>query len=175
VAFEVVPAHVNEDRHVRERPEAYVRRLAEEKARTIAARMPGRFVLAADTTVVVDGHVLEKPEDADDARRMLRLLSGRSHRVLTGVSLAIPDQTGEGGMRVDTRVVSTEVWFSELAIDEIDGYVASGEPMDKAGAYAVQGLASRFVTRLEGSYSNVVGLPIAVVYQMCTAAGILLS
>jgi septum formation protein len=116
-------------------------------------------VLGADTTVVLDGLILAKPADEVDARRMLRALSGRNHEVLTGVCIT-------GGSRLDTRISRTTVEFAELHEDEIARYVSSGEPMDKAGAYAIQGLASRFVTRIDGSYSNVVGLPVALVYAM---------
>lgn len=162
IAFDVQPADVDETLHEGETPEAYVRRVAIEKARTIAARAPDAVVIAADTTVVVDEHILAKPADDEDARRMLRLLSGRSHEVLTGVCVA-------RGRDEETRVVSTLVTFAPLADEEIAWYVASGEPADKAGAYAIQGLASRFVTRIDGSYSNVVGLPVALVYEMLRA------
>jgi septum formation protein len=143
-----------------ESPEAYVRRVAEAKARAIGERFARAVVLAADTTVVADRHILGKPTDADDARRMLQMLSGRPHDVLTGVSVLGPDR------RIDTRSESTTVEFARLTDEEIDWYVASGEPLDKAGAYAIQGLASRFVTRIVGSYSNVVGLPVALVHDM---------
>jgi septum formation protein len=158
-------------------------RVAEEKARTVAAQASGRPVLAADTVVVIDGQILGKPVDTEDARRMLRLLSGRTHEVLTAVVLMAGNDEGsflEGGiakshgtsyMHVDVTMVE----FATISKAEIDWYVASGEPMDKAGAYAIQALASRFVTRIEGSHSNVVGLPVALVYAMCTQAGILLS
>ena len=147
--------------------------MAAEKARVVHATSTGRPVLAADTVVVVDGQILGKPEDADDAQRMLRMLSGRAHEVLTAVVLlsggaGIPESFQSG-----TEV--TTVAFARLEKAEIDWYVATGEPSDKAGAYAIQGFASRFVTRIEGSYSNVVGLPVALVYAMCSRAGILLS
>jgi septum formation protein len=117
------------------------------------------IVLGADTTVVVDAEILGKPADAHDAVRMLRLLSGRVHEVLTGVCVA-------RGRAVDTRVARTSVEFLPLSDDEIAWYVGTGEPMDKAGAYAIQGRVSRFVSRIDGSYSNVVGLPVSLVYQM---------
>lgn len=157
--FDVVPARTDEAVHPGETPEQYVRRVAEEKARAVLPSAAGRIVLAADTTVVVDGEVLGKPVDSDDAARMLRQLSGRWHQVLTGVTLATAE-------RLLTRVEITRVEFAPLTNEEIAWYVASGEPADKAGAYAVQGLASRFVTRIDGSYSNVVGLPAALVYRM---------
>jgi len=153
-------------------PAGYVRRVAQLKAEAVTPHARGRPILAADTIVVIDDEVLGKPADAADARRMLRLLSGREHTVMTAVSLVNP--AAESG-RIQTGVVRTIVEFAPLSHGEIDWYVASGEPMDKAGAYAIQGLASRFVTRIDGSYSNVVGLPVAVVYDLCKQAGLLLS
>jgi septum formation protein len=134
-----------------------VRRLAREKALAIDAA-PGEIVLAADTTVVAHGELLAKPADAADARRMLALLSGRRHEVLTGICL-------RRGEQVLCDHASTAVWFAPLSAAEIEEYVASGEPMDKAGAYAIQGLASKFVERIDGCYFNVMGLPIAMVYR----------
>ena len=151
----MIAADIDERVLAGESPEAYVRRLAEEKAKAVAPRAGGRPVLAADTVVVIDGAILGKPADAADARRMLQLLSGRSHAVLTAVCL-----------NSVSRVEITAVEFDRLSPDEIDWYVASGEPMDKAGAYAIQGLASRFVISITGSYSNVVGLPVHVVSRM---------
>ena len=162
IDFEVQPADVDEAITTGESPNEYVSRLAEAKARLVYERDVRRIVLAADTAVVVDAHILGKPLDETDAARMLRMLSGRTHEVLTAVSVFHPGQI------VDTRVDTTAVEFAPLSDADIDWYVSSGEPMDKAGAYAVQGLASRFVTRIEGSYSNVVGLPVALVYQMLT-------
>jgi septum formation protein len=163
--FDVLVADVDETLDPGESPDGYVRRLALAKAEAVKPRAGGRPVLGADTVVVIDGRVLGKPADMADARRMLRLLAGRQHTVMTGVHLT------SGTTIVD----STRVEFAGLTASEIDWYVATGEPMDKAGAYAVQGLASRFVTRIDGSYSNVVGLPVAVVYQLCTKAGLLIS
>jgi septum formation protein len=162
IDFDVQPANIDEATIPGESPADYVLRLAESKARVVYEFDPGRTVLAADTVVVVDGQMLGKPADEHDAKRMLRALSGRTHQVLTAVSAFHP-----GGI-VDTRVDETAVEFAPLSDDDIDWYVSSGEPMDKAGGYAVQGLASRFVTRLHGSYSNVVGLPVALVHQMLT-------
>jgi septum formation protein len=161
IAFDVEPARVDESVRGGESPADYVRRVAEDKAQTVYRQRRDSVVLAADTTVVVDSHILGKPLDAADARRMLALLSGRSHEVITGVTVA-----GPGEASLDTRVETTTVELAPMSVDEIAWYVASGEPMDKAGAYAIQGLASRFVTRIRGSYSNVVGLPIALVYDM---------
>lgn len=140
-----------------ESPEQYVRRLAREKAEAVPAA-PDEIVLGADTTVVVDGEVLGKPADAADARRMLARLSGRRHQVVTGVCL-------KRGDACICDHASTEVWFSPMTDAEIDAYVAGGEPMDKAGAYAIQGLASRYIERIEGCYFNVVGLPVALVFR----------
>lgn len=140
-----------------ETPEAYVRRVAGEKARAVRAAL-GETVLGADTTVVAGGEILGKPTCAEDARRMLALLSGRRHEVLTGICLK------HGGELVVDHAV-TSVWFAELSQNEVEEYVASGEPMDKAGAYAIQGLASRYVQRIEGCYFNVVGLPVSLVYR----------
>jgi septum formation protein len=157
--FDIQPANADESIHAGEPAAAYVTRVAEAKARAVLPFAQGRVVLAADTTVVVDGQILAKPEDEDDAARMLRALGNRGHEVLTGVTLA------HNG-RVTTRLETTIVQFAPLSEDEIRWYVASREPFDKAGAYGIQGLASRFVTRLEGSYPNVVGLPVALVYEM---------
>jgi len=174
IPFEVRPAHIDEALRAGEDARTYASRVAVDKARAIAGQANGRSVLAADTVVVIDGLVLGKPVDSDDAKRMLRLLSGRSHEVITAVAL-MSTRRGQSDAAIDARIESTVVEFAPLDTAEIDWYVATGEPADKAGSYAVQGLASRFVTRIEGSYSNVVGLPMALVYAMCTQAGILLS
>jgi septum formation protein len=170
IDVEIQPANVDENVEPGEPPEIYVRRVAEAKGRTISDQMPGRFVLAADTAVVVDGEILGKPTGPEDAKRMLRLLSGRSHLVISGVCLM-----KDGGPVVETEVEVTVVEFASLSPAEIAWYVVSGESMDKAGGYGIQGRASRFVSCIAGSYSNVVGLPVAVVYRMCTQAGLLLS
>jgi len=162
VEFDVSPVDVDEARRPAEPPRTFVERLAREKAAAGVRVHPDRAVLAADTAVVVDGEVLGKPTDEEDAARMLRRLSGRAHEVLTGVAVA-----WQG--RVASEVASTRVWMAPLSAETIGWYVASGEPADKAGGYAIQGLASRFVTRLEGSYSNVVGLPVAVVLHLLEA------
>jgi septum formation protein len=169
IPFEVRPAHIDERILPGEEAVAYVSRVALEKARAVQAASDGRAVLAADTVVVVDRQILGKPADSDDAKRMLRMLSGRAHEVVTAVVLV----SGDGSFATGTEVSKVE--FTLLNRAEIDWYVATGEPSDKAGAYAIQGLASRFVTRIEGSYSNVVGLPMALVYAMCSRAGLLLS
>jgi septum formation protein len=159
IAFEVDAADIHEEAFEGEKPLDYARRLARDKARTVLARHDGALVLGADTVVVVDEHLLEKPRDAEDARRMLRLLSGRSHQVITGVSLQ-----GCGSDRTEAEI--TQVTFAQMSDQETAGYVAGGEPADKAGAYGIQGIASRWVERIEGCYFNVVGLPIARVYRM---------
>jgi septum formation protein len=223
VRFDIDPADVDESPRHGEPPQHYVRRLAEEKALTVSARHPGRAVLGADTVVVVDAELLGKPRDQADARRMLGLLAGRTHLVMTGVCVIGPPEgapykasgppeggpyNGSGGIgppeggpckeigaragggdpvgdpdvgaafrrpTIETGVAVTTVEFAALDAEQIDWYVASVEPMDKAGAYAIQGLASRFVTRIDGSYSNVVGLPVELVSRLCTRAGVLLS
>jgi septum formation protein len=161
IEFDVVPADVDESARPGEAPDVYVRRVAEDKARVVAGRAHDRLILAADTIVIVDGTMLGKPVDDDDAKRMLSLLSGRTHEVLTAV---VVYRTAMGAPLVETD--RTEVEFAQLTEVEIDCYIATGEPRDKAGGYAIQGYASRFVTRIDGSYSNVVGLPIALVYEM---------
>jgi septum formation protein len=144
---------VDESRLPDEAAAIYVQRVARLKAGAAAARHPGRVVLAADTAVVVDGDVLGKPRDDAEAGEMLARLSGRAHEVVTGVALARDGRT-------DALVERTVVWVAALTPRAIAAYVASGEPRDKAGGYAIQGLASRFITRIEGSYTNVVGLPV---------------
>jgi septum formation protein len=167
-----MPSEVDETMDPEETPDGYVRRVAQQKAEAVAVSVPGRPILGADTIVVIDNQVLGKPGDEEDARRMLRLLSGREHVVMTGVCLLRAH--GESP-RSQIVVARTLVEFAPISDSEIRWYIDSGEPWDKAGAYAVQGLASRFVARIEGSYSNVVGLPVADVYAMCTRAGILVS
>jgi len=157
IPFTVRVASVDETPLAREKPRDYVRRLAESKALAVPAA-PDEIVLGADTTVVVEDEMLAKPFDADDARRMLTLLSGRCHEVLTGICLI------RGAERIRDHAV-TAVWFAAMSAREIDQYVAGGEPMDKAGGYVVQGAASKFISRSEGCYFNVVGLPIALVYR----------
>jgi septum formation protein len=140
-----------------EKPADYVRRLAVAKAMAVAAE-PGEIVLGADTTVVIDGEMLGKPVDVADARRMLAMLAGRRHEVLTGICL-------RRGAEQTVDHATTAVWFSPLSAQEIEEYVASGEPMDKAGGYAIQGAASKFIPRVEGCYFNIVGLPVSLVYR----------
>lgn len=150
-----------------EEPGAYVLRLAREKAR--AAGRPGELVLAADTTVIIHGEILGKPQDEADAARMLRLLSGHEHEVLTGVAVLDLEETGAG--RLAAEVDRTVVRMAPLAAEEIAWYVATGEPRDKAGAYAIQGLGALFVEAVSGNYSNVVGLPVPTVYRLFQELG----
>ncbi len=156
IPFTVRTADIDETPRPGESARDYTLRLAVEKAAAVPATVD-EIVLAADTTVVLNGQIMGKPADSDDARRMLRALSGHRHDVLTAICL-------RRGSRVIQDVAATAVWFAPLAEREIADYVASGEPMDKAGAYGIQGLASKFIDRIEGSYSNVVGLPVALVY-----------
>ena len=169
IHFEVAPTLEDESLRAAEAPGDYVRRLASAKARAAAAQRTrgGDFLfLGADTIVVADGEVLGKPASDQDARRMLRLLSGRVHEVRTGVALLRP--LGE-----DERVVEeiTRVTFAQLTDLEIDAYVATGEPFGKAGAYAIQGIGGRYVTRIEGCYFNVVGLPVARLWLLLKEFG----
>ncbi len=160
IDFTVEVADVDETPHEGEAPAAYVARLALAKAAVIAQRRgPGHRVLGADTTVVIQNQIIAKPVDAEDARRMLQQLSGQWHEVLTGIALVEDDEER-------TEVETTRVEFAPLTPAEIDWYVATGEPMDKAGAYGIQGYASRFIERIEGSYANVVGLPVHRVYRL---------
>jgi septum formation protein len=169
IPFEVVVADVDERQLADEDADTYVRRLARDKAAKVAARCPGRAVLGADTAVVLDGEVLGKPRDVPDAIAMLSRLSGRGHRVLTGVCLIDPSGHPE------TAVASTLVEFRALSAAEIAQYVASGEPMDKAGAYGIQAGARGFIARIEGDHDTVVGLPVALVQAMCRAGRIQVS
>ena len=160
--FEVRPSTVEEVVLPGEAAEDFARRAAREKALSVAATAPpDSLVLGADTIVVADGEILGKPADREDATRMLRRLAGVTHRVITGVCLVRAPERVEALAHETTFVT-----FRNLDEQEIAGYVASGEPFDKAGAYGIQGLASKFVTRIEGCYFNVVGLPVALVYDL---------
>lgn len=155
--FTAKPANVDESVRPGEDPEKYVQRLAWDKA-VAAGAGEGETALGADTAVVVGGEIFGKPSDPDDAVRMLRLLAGRKHEVITGICL-------RAGARAVTDWAVTLVWMTPMSEAEIAEYVATGEPMGKAGAYAIQGRAARYIEKIEGSYSNVVGLPIALVYK----------
>ncbi|MCA1816828.1 MAG: Maf family protein [Acidobacteria bacterium] len=159
--FEAVAADVDESPGEGESAREYVERLAREKAEAVAGARLFGLVLGADTTVVADGGILAKPEDDEDARRMLRALRGRWHEVLTGVALVRAEES-----RVVVAHERTRVKFAEMSDAEVDWYVATGEPRDKAGAYAVQGRAALFIEAVEGDYWNVVGLPVRLVYEL---------
>jgi septum formation protein len=156
--FETIVADVDEAVRPDEPPSTYVRRVAAEKSAYVASQ-PDAIILAADTAVVVDGEILGKPRNDADAARMLRMLAGRQHEVVTGISLR------QGAYELG-RVETTVVFFSALSEHDVAWYVASGEGRDKAGGYAIQGLAARFVPRIDGSYSNVVGLPVAALVEL---------
>ena len=174
-SLEVMPASVDETQFENETAEQLVSRIAVAKTEAVLRLLPAEsnaIVLGADTVVLVDSTTLGKPGSAEDAKRMLRLLSGRQHRVLTGVCVMRRDDQGiNGGIRKDVQICSTAVWFSLLSGAEISEYVAMGEPFDKAGAYAIQGRASRFVEKIDGCYFNVVGLPVSMVYRMLNRIG----
>lgn len=163
----MIPSHVPELHQQGEAPEEYVGRLSREKAGAIASQYPDRWVIAADTTVLFGDTLLEKPEDESDAVRMLGVIAGQTHTVYTGLTL----QQQSRGYH-ETRVSESEVRMLPLSEDEIRWYVRTGEPMDKAGAYAVQGIGSMFIESVHGSFTNVVGLPLATLYQMLRRAGI---
>ena len=158
--FDVMVADIDESVLPNEVPEAYVQRLAKSKVEKVATGLKTGLILGADTTVVIDNEILAKPCDEDDARRMLRLLSGRWHEVLTGVTLL---RVGKESL-VDFE--RTRVRFAEMTPEEIDWYVETGEPQGKAGAYGIQGKAALFIEEIEGDYLNIVGLPIRLVYEM---------
>ncbi len=166
IQFQVHAAHINEDQKPGEAPLDYALRLSQEKAQTVAQHYPQNFILGADTIVVVDNEVLGKPRDRADALRMLRQLSGRTHQVTTAVTLLAPP-------RAETRHCTTQVTFRKLTEEEIQQYVANGEPMDKAGSYAIQGGAAGWTNRINGDHSNVVGLPLSLVTEMLRANGLL--
>jgi septum formation protein len=179
IPFEVQPADIDETPLAGEPPRAHAERLAREKVLAVVQTRQQQCVLGADTIVVIDDTILGKPSDADDAARMLRLLAGRTHEVITGVCMVgramsagqVPVGRDDAPPTTENRQLRTAsettlVTMSDLSDAEIREYVATGEPMDKAGAYAIQGLASRWIPRIEGDYSNVVGLPIALVYRM---------
>ncbi|HTA49882.1 MAG TPA: Maf family protein [Verrucomicrobiae bacterium] len=177
IAFTVQPADINETPLAGESPQDCAERLAREKALAVFQGREGDYVLGADTIVVVDGAILGKPRDRDDAERMLRMLSGRKHAVITGVCVVNPVVGGQWSVARKTDLITasetTLVTVCEVSDKEIRDYVATGEPMDKAGAYAIQGIASRWIPRIEGDYGNVVGLPVALVYRMLRTRGAL--
>ena len=163
----VQPVNIDETPFTGELPDVYCLRMAEEKAREAVRRMGGVMpVLASDTTVVLDQQILGKPDDAEHAAQMLRLLSGRNHQVMTAVSVGWQGQ-------LETVLSVNHVWFDELSEQRIRAYVASGEPMDKAGAYGIQGLAAQWISRIEGSYSAIMGLPLFETTQLLNKGDII--
>ncbi|HEX6503450.1 MAG TPA: Maf family protein [Terriglobales bacterium] len=177
ISFVVESTDIPEVPEPGEAPKAFVERLARVKARAIAQHHRQDFVLGADTTVVVGSEILNKPSDAAEAARMLRRISGRTHQVITGVCVITPadlTQVRPENLEARTEIVRSEVTsvsFASLSDEDIDFYVNTGEPMDKAGAYGIQGFASRWISRIEGDYFNVVGLPVALVYRMLREVG----
>lgn len=167
VAFSVIPSNANEEVLDGEAPAEYALRVAAAKAQDIASKHPGHWVLGADTIVVIDSLILGKPKDAADGHRMLRLLSGRVHQVMTAFVLIAAN-----GQEYQRQIVATTVTFKALSDAQIQEYLATGEPSDKAGAYAVQGMGAALVERVEGSYTNVVGLPVDEVVVALRAAGV---
>ncbi len=165
IAHEVLPADIDESVHPGERPVPHAERLARGKAHAIAEREPGALVIAADTIVVVDGDILGKPRDAADAQAMLRRLSGRTHEVFTAVAVAREARTESAVVRVPVR-------FRALDDDTIARYVATGEPMDKAGAYGIQGYGATIVEHIEGDYFAVMGLPLGTVVELAARLGV---
>lgn len=160
--FQAIAANIDETRGASEDAVTYVRRLAREKAETVAAKVSDELVLGADTVVVIEDEILGQPLDDQDAQRMLRLLSGKWHQVVTGVALVRAGNHSEP--LIDHE--ATRVRFCQMSAEEIDWYVSTGEPRDKAGAYAIQGNAALFIEEIEGDYFNIVGLPIRLVYEL---------
>jgi septum formation protein len=163
--FVVQPAKIPEELRNGEEPKAFAERLAREKALAVFQQRPNDIVLGADTIVIVEGEILGKPRNDADAERMLKLLSGRTHQVITGVCLI-------GSRFSDTRSETTSVTMTLLSDEDIRAYVKTQEPFDKAGAYGIQGIASRWISRIEGDYFNVVGLPVSLVYRMLHEHGV---
>lgn len=166
VAHSIRPAHIDESQLDGEDPVAYVRRLALEKAQVVAHEFPDDAVLAADTTVVLGGEVLGKPDNTREAGAMLRALAGRVHQVHTGVAVCV-------GGNANVHVETTAVTFTEIDENELEAYLATGDSLDKAGAYGIQGYAARWISRIEGDYFNVVGLPLAATVRLLREAGAL--
>jgi septum formation protein len=175
IPFVVHPTDIPEVPHPGEAPRDFAERMAREKAMAVSLQRPHDTILGADTVVAVDEQVLGKPRDEADAARMLRLLSGRSHLVITGVCLLGPPLGTEnrelGTGFEDVHSETTQVTMDSLSEQDISSYIATGEPMDKAGAYAIQGTASRWIPRIDGDYFNVVGLPVSLVYRMLRLRG----
>jgi septum formation protein len=166
IPFTVIPANIDEQHISGEPPEAYVIRMARTKAQCIAPRQPGAFVLGADTIVVCESQILGKPQGIAQARQTLLALSGRQHTVITALALC---QYEQGFVRVET--VPTQVWFRPLSMAEIERYIATEEPFDKAGAYAIQGAGAAFVAGIDGCYTNVIGLPLKRTEELLRSGG----
>jgi len=171
IPFVVQPTDIPEVPEAGEAAQAFAERMARQKALTVFRQRPHDLVLGADTIVVVDAEILGKPRDNADAARMLRLLSSRRHEVTTGVCL-VGQQLGSAIFFEDVRSETTAVTMDALGDEDIRAYISTGEPLDKAGAYAIQGRASRWVSRIEGDYFNVVGLPVSLVYKMLREHGV---
>jgi septum formation protein len=172
IPFEIIPSMIDEQPLPDEQPAMYVQRLALAKAASIAQQHPGAVVLGADTTVTIDGLILAKPESRDEARQMLQRLRGREHDILTGVAVVGSSMAASMGAQSAQALVATRVLMRQFTADTIEWYVASGEPMDKAGAYAVQGLGGALVEWVKGSYTNAVGLPIEETLALLRRFGI---
>ncbi len=166
IEFELVVSDIPEVALPGEQPDAFARRMARAKASAVATQHPAHYVLGADTVVALDGTIFGKPNDVTDAQRMLSQLAGRTHTVFTGVALASPDG------QVDDFVVGTQVTLRAVCADDIAAYVATGEPLDKAGAYGAQGGAWSFIEKLDGSYTNVVGLPVEQTVALLRRRGV---
>jgi nucleoside triphosphate pyrophosphatase len=167
ITFSVVPSRIDESSVPISPPEQYVRDLAEAKASDVARLFPDKWIIGADTIVLIDNMILGKPKSRDDARHMLKRLSGETHQVFTGFAISCPAKE-----RLFSETVVTDVLFKELSDDEIEWYVHTKEPFDKAGAYAIQGLGTFLVKRINGSYTNVVGLPVCEVIEFLIREGV---
>jgi septum formation protein len=165
IEHEVLPSNIDETMRPRETPRRHAERLAREKASAVATREAGKITIAADTIVVINRKVLGKPRDEDDARRMLSMLSGREHTVITAVAVA-------RGRKLRSAVEEVRVKFRRLRQDEIDAYIATGEPMDKAGAYGIQGFGATIVECVDGDYFSVMGLPLARLVTLLRDLGV---
>ncbi|MGD8521512.1 MAG: Maf family protein [Desulfobacterales bacterium] len=165
--FSVIPSNINEDAVSLPSPDAYTRKLAECKARDISDQYPDSWVIGADTIVVIDDIILGKPDSEDDARRMLKKLSGETHQVITGYCVCCKNKN-----RFFLDTIITDVQFRDLSDEEIAWYIDTGEPFDKAGAYAIQGLGVLLVKRINGSYTNVVGLPVCEIAELLIKEGV---
>jgi septum formation protein len=160
IEFDIIIPDIHEHAHNEEAPEAFCARISREKAVAVRKGFQDSLIIAADTIVVIDGEILGKPKDRDEACSYLRRLCGRQHIVFTAYTILFP-----GGCNDITRVVSSTVHFADMGEDDIEWYVSTGEPMDKAGAYGLQGIGAAFVDRIDGSYTNVIGLPLSEVFQ----------